>query len=65
MMLPGTLRLLIHAALFLIAIVVFFLGLGIGLQYNPQLGTALWLAAGVIVAINLVWIIRGKPTPSR
>ena len=47
-MLIKTLKMAAHALLFVVAIVVFFLGLGIGLQYNPNLGTLLWIAAVAI-----------------
>ena len=49
-----------HAMLFLLAVVVFYLGLGLGLQFNPLLGSLLWLAAGTIVALNLFWILRSR-----
>ncbi|MCE2405627.1 MAG: hypothetical protein J4F43_10795 [Dehalococcoidia bacterium] len=49
-----------HALLFLLAFVVFYIGLGVGLQHNPDLGTALWIAAGAIVALNLFWIHRSR-----
>ena len=65
MMLAITLRLGIHAMLFMVAIGVFFLGLGIGLQYSPQLGTALWIAAGLQAVLNLVWILHRRPAPGR
>ena len=47
-----------HAVLFLVAFVVFFLGLGIGLQVNPNLGTAMWIASAVLVALNVWWMSR-------
>ncbi len=50
------LRITAHLFLFLLAVVVFYFGLGVGLQYNPTLGTALWGVAGVIVLANLLWI---------
>ena len=49
-----------HVLLFLIAIVVFYLGLGIGLQFNPNLGTILWLVAAAIAGLNLLWILRSR-----
>ena len=55
-----TLKMAVHALLFVVAVVVFFLGLGIGLQYNANLGTLLWIAAGAIVALNVVWIFRSQ-----
>ena len=53
-------RVVAHAMLFLLAVVVFYLGLGLGLQFNPLLGSLLWLAAGTIVALNLFWILRSR-----
>ena len=47
-----------HVLLFVLAFVVFYIGLVVGLQYNPTIGTLLWIAAGAIVAVNLFWIIR-------
>ncbi len=49
-------RIVVHVLLFLLAIVVFYVGLGVGLQINPILGTALWIAAGTIAVGNVVWI---------
>ena len=37
----------------LLAMAVFYLGLGIGLKSNPTLGMLPWLISGTIVAINL------------
>ena len=53
-----TLKIAAHALLFVIAIVVFFLGLGIGLQYNSNLGTLLWVAAAAIAGLNVLWMFR-------
>ncbi len=60
------LRIIAHALVFLAAVVVFYLGLGIGLALNPAAGTALWLVAGALGLGNLWWIIssankRRKP----
>ena len=49
-----------HGMLFLLAVVVFYIGLGVGLQHNPDLGSALWIAAGGILALNLFWIHRSR-----
>ena len=49
-----------HGMLFLLAVVVFYIGLGVGLQHNSDLGSALWIAAGGIVALNLFWIHRSR-----
>ena len=34
-----------HVLLFVVAAVVFYIGLGVGLQYDPNLGTLLWAAS--------------------
>lgn len=47
---------IIHALVFLLAVIVFWAGLGAGLQFSPPLGTALWIAAAAIVALNLLWM---------
>ena len=49
-----------HVMVFLLAGLVFFLGLGIGLQLNPIVGTALWVVAGAIAALNLLWIYQRR-----
>ena len=59
-MIAARVRIATHALLFLLAVVVFYLGLGLGLQLNPILGTLLWLVAGTIVALNLFWILRSR-----
>lgn len=53
-------RIVAHVLLFLLAFVVFYFGLGVGLQFNPALGTLLWLVAAAIVALNLLWIVRSR-----
>ena len=53
-------KVIAHALLFILAFVVFYAGLGIGLQFNPTLGTLLWLAAAGIAAGNMLWIVRAK-----
>ena len=50
-------RIVIHAVLFLAAVVVFYLGLGIGLIHNPTYGTMLWFVSGALFAGNLLWLI--------
>ena len=52
-------RIAVQALLFVLAVVVFFLGLGIGLALNPALGTLLWIVSGAIVVLNLIWIVKG------
>ena len=49
-----------HVLLFLIAFVVFYVGLFMGLQVNPDYGTLLWIAAAVIAGLNVFWIIRSE-----
>ncbi len=60
-MLSKTLKIAAHVLLFAVAFVVFFLGLGIGLQYNPNLGTLLWIIAAAIAALNVLWMFRSRP----
>ena len=55
-----TMKFILHGLLFVLAILVFYVGLGIGLQVNPTLGTALWLVAAAIGGLNLLWIIRSR-----
>ena len=54
------LRVVAHVLLFVLAVGVFFLGLGIGLALNPALGTALWIASGAIVVLNVLWIVKAQ-----
>ena len=49
-----------HLLLFLAAIVVFYLGLGVGLAASPLWGTLLWILAGVLIAVNLLWLVRKR-----
>ncbi len=58
-------RVVVHVLLFVLAIAVFYLGLGIGLSYNPTIGTAMWGAAAMITGINLVCIMRWKRAARR
>ena len=58
------LRVVLHVAIFAAALLIFTLGLGVGLALNPAAGTLLWLVAGVIAVGNVVWIVRrfrGRP----
>ena len=50
-------RIAIHVVLFLVAVSVFYLGLGIGLAANPTIGTVLWFVSGAMFAGNLLWLI--------
>ena len=54
------LRIVAHVLLFVMAVVVFYLGLGLGLQYSPTIGAVLWIVSAAIVALNLMWIVRAR-----
>ena len=43
---------------FLVAVVIFYLGLGVGLAFNPLLGTLLWILALAVAGLNLYLIVR-------
>ena len=43
----------VRSLLFVVAVVVFFLGLGIGLAFNPIIGLILWVVAPAIAVSNL------------
>ena len=53
-------RIVAHILLFALAVVVFYLGLGVGLALNPLVGTLLWIVAAGVVALNLFWIVRWR-----
>lgn len=53
-------RMVLHALIFLVAAIVFFLGLGIGLSQNPAIGTLLWLVAAGIAVANAIWMTRRR-----
>lgn len=57
---PRALKTTAHVILFVIAFVVFYLGLGMGLTRDPNLGTALWALAGLIAVGNIIWIARTR-----
>ncbi len=57
---PTALKTAAHVLLFIAAVLVFYLGLGIGLQFNPTLGTLLWLVAAAIAGANVVWLLRSR-----
>ena len=50
-------RIVLHVALFLVAVVVFYLGLGVGLALNPAIGMVLWFVSGALFAGNLLWLM--------
>ncbi len=64
-MLSKTLKIAAHVLLFVAAFVVFFVGLVIGLQYNANLGTLLWIIAAAIAALNVLWMFRSLANPGR
>ena len=49
-------RIIVHVLLFLLAVVVFIFGIGVGLQFNPTYGSILWIIAGAIFVLNLLWM---------
>ncbi len=53
-------RAVLHVLVFLVAGIVFFLGLGIGLSQNPAIGTLLWLVAAGIAVANAIWMTRRR-----
>lgn len=57
---PKRLKTITHVVLFVLAFIVFYLGLGVGLTQDPNLGTALWALAAAIVLGNLFWIYRSR-----
>ncbi len=54
----GPLKIVVHVLVFVAAVVVFYLGLGIGLAFNPIIGTVLWIVAAGIAVLNVYWILR-------
>ena len=53
-------RIVAHILLFALAVVVFYLGLGVGLALNPALGTLLWIVAAGVAVLNVYWIVRRR-----
>ena len=53
-------RIIGQILLFLLAIVVFYIGLFLGLQVDPQLGTLMWVTSAAIIALDLYWIHRSR-----
>ena len=54
---PTALRIVGHVGVFLLAVVVFYLGLGVGLALNPLLGMLLWAVAVAIGVLNVKWML--------
>ena len=59
-MMRSKLKTTAHVLLFLLAFVVFYIGLFVGLQVNANGGTLLWLAAAAIAGLNILWMIRSR-----
>ncbi len=57
--LSGRLKIL-QILLFILSIVIFWIGLGVGLQVNTTWGNILVLSAALIFVFNLVWMIRSR-----
>lgn len=55
-----TMRTATKGLLFVVALVVFVLGLGMGFQHDPLVGMALWIAATAIALLNGLWICRSR-----
>ncbi len=51
------LRIALHVVLALVAVVIFYVGLFMGLQVNTTIGTVLWFASGALFVGNLLWLI--------
>lgn len=53
---------IVHGLVYLTAAVVFYAGLGVGLQVNADLGTVLVAAAFALAIGNTVWLLwrRGR-----
>lgn len=49
---------LVHGFVFLLAVVVFYTGIGVGLAASSVPGSALIILALVIAVGNVVWILR-------
>ena len=45
---------IVQTLLFIVAAIVFFTGLGVGLQFNPTYGIILWIVAAAIFILNLL-----------
>lgn len=59
-MIAAKVKIAAQALLFVLAVVVFYLGLGVGLQISPTWGSILWFVAAAILALDLVWIVRSR-----
>ncbi len=59
---PKNVRMAVHIFLFVVAGLLLWAGLGAGLTLSPLLGSALWTAAGIVAALNFIWMSRSKNT---
>ena len=57
---PKALKTTAHVVLFVAAFIVFYVGLGIGLTRDPNLGTAFWAVAALIAVGNVIWIYKTR-----
>ncbi len=58
---PKALKTIAHVVLFVAAFIVFYVGLGLGLTRDPNLGTAFWALAALIAVGNVIWIYKTRP----
>ena len=49
---------LVHGLVFLVAVVLGYAGLGVGLAASPVLGVALWVLSALVIVGNTVWFLR-------
>ncbi len=47
-------------ALLIVAIVVFYVGLVIGLTQNPNMGTLLWAVAALLFVVDGWWFLKSR-----
>ena len=53
----AVLKILAHILLFTAAFALFYLGLGVGLAWNPLLGTVILGVSVTTAVLNLAWIL--------
>ena len=51
------LRVVIHVTVALLAVVIFYVGLGLGSQISTAAGAVLWFVSGALFVGNLIWLI--------
>lgn len=52
--------LIAQIALLIVAIVVFYVGLVIGLTQNPNMGTLLWAVAALLFVFDGWWFLKSR-----